>query len=161
MTLHTEMDQTQNITNMNNTNNNMNNTTNTNSNDNLNNDINNINNNIKLIRKEDDKINVTKLWSDFQLLAQNNLCLSDSDLIAPTENFYPPLPCGTTSLPPMQNLIQDPMITNSNQLNRLSTSQERERDRERDRDRSSLSTTNSIKGKNFKHQICLPCVKIC
>ena len=58
--------------------------------------------------KDDDKVSVTKLWADFHAFAQQNLTIPDVSTLAPNESLYPPLPCGTTALPPMRNLIQDP-----------------------------------------------------
>ena len=61
----------------------------------------------KIYNKEDNKMNINRLWTDFQFLAHQNILLTESSTLAPLENLYPPLPYGSTEKPPMQNLIQD------------------------------------------------------
>ena len=65
------------------------------------------NSTIKAHQKEDNTMNINRLWTDFQSSAQQNLLSSESESLAPLECLYPPLPYGSTEKPPMQNLIQD------------------------------------------------------
>jgi hypothetical protein len=55
---------------------------------------------------EEDKLVIAKLWTEFQAQALKNISTPDPAL-APTDGLYPPLPCGTTALPPMSALSKD------------------------------------------------------
>ena len=57
---------------------------------------------------EEDKLVIAKLWTEFQAQALKNISTPDPSL-APTDGLYPPLPCGTTALPPMSTLSKDPV----------------------------------------------------
>ena len=65
------------------------------------------NSTMKAHQKEDNTMNINRLWVEFQSLAQQNLLSPESASLAPLECLYPPLPYGSTEKPPMQNLIQD------------------------------------------------------
>ena len=74
--------------------------------------------------KEDTKIAIAKLWSDFQSTAQKNVMTPD-DALAPSDVLYPPLPCGTTAQPPMQMLTKESDLGLTQGTVRLYTAQER------------------------------------
>lgn len=74
--------------------------------------------------KEDIKIAIAKLWTDFQSQAQKNVT-TPNDVLAPADVLYPPLPCGTTSQPPMQMLTKESEWELTHSPVRLYTAQER------------------------------------